>query len=406
VDSRGRTPLMGAAISDFLPLDAVKLLIEHGADLNAKSQYKDSGDSGRTALDLARLRGSTPMVDLLMKSGATRTASSDPVLTPQRAGTIQAAIERSLPLLQRTDASFIPKAGGVSCHNDSLSAMTVAFARSAGFALDEKSAAHQVKANVTFLEQKRDLLHQGFFFGAGPGDPQIASYILIGLNVEHYQPDLNTDAVAMFVRSRQMPDGRWAFGTDGRPPLCADGDIAATVLSIRALQLYPPRVDTAAYDQAVQRAAAWLAKAQSRTHDDRSWRLLGLAWAGRNRDAMKTAIREVLGVQRSDGGWSDLASMSSTAYATGKALVALRTSGVAITDSAYQRGVQFLLDTQLQDGSWYVKTRAAALQPYFDNGFPHGVDQWISAAGTNWATMALTLAARAPAPSSSAARAR
>jgi hypothetical protein len=121
---------------------------------------------------------------------------------------------------------------------------------------------------------------------------------------------------------------------------------------------------------------------------------------------MKAAIREVLGAQRSDGGWSDLASMSSTAYATGKALVALRTSDVPATDSAYQRGVQYLLKTQMPDGSWYVKTRAAALQPYFDNGFPHGVDQWISAAGTSWATMALTFAARAPAPSSSAARTR
>jgi hypothetical protein len=39
-----------------------------------------------------------------------------------------------------------------------------------------------------------------------------------------------------------------------------------------------------------------------------------------------------------------------------------------------------------------VKTRALAFQPWFDAGFPHGYDQWISAAGTNWATMALALA--------------
>jgi hypothetical protein len=39
-----------------------------------------------------------------------------------------------------------------------------------------------------------------------------------------------------------------------------------------------------------------------------------------------------------------------------------------------------------------VRTRAAGFQPYFDNGFPHGVDQWISAAGTSLATIALTLA--------------
>ena len=62
-----------------------------------------------------------------------------------------------------------------------------------------------------------------------------------------------------------------------------------------------------------------------------------------------------------------------------------------MSDAAYQRGVQFLLKTQQEDGSWYVKTRALALQPWFDAGFPHGHDQWISAAGTNWAAMALTL---------------
>jgi hypothetical protein len=63
---------------------------------------------------------------------------------------------------------------------------------------------------------------------------------------------------------------------------------------------------------------------------------------------------------------------------------------------------------QYSDGRWLVVRQDArgALQPYFDNGFPHGVDQWISAAGTSWATMALTFAARAPAPSSSAARTR
>jgi hypothetical protein len=60
------------------------------------------------------------------------------------------------------------------------------------------------------------------------------------------------------------------------------------------------------------------------------------------------------------------------------------------------------LNTQQEDGSWYVKTRALALQPYFDAGFSHGFDQYISAAGSNWATMALTLAS----PGSSAAATR
>ena len=60
-------------------------------------------------------------------------------------------------------------------------------------------------------------------------------------------------------------------------------------------------------------------------------------------------------------------------------------------DIAYQNGSKFLLKTQLADGSWHVKTRAMGFQPYFESGFPHGHDQWISAAGSSWAAMALAL---------------
>ena len=73
-------------------------------------------------------------------------------------------------------------------------------------------------------------------------------------------------------------------------------------------------------------------------------------------------------------------------------MVALHEAGLPVTDAAYQRGVKYLLSTQLDDGSWYIKTHSQAVQPYFDVGFPHGVDQWISACGTSWATMALALA--------------
>ena len=85
--------------------------------------------------------------------------------------------------------------------------------------------------------------------------------------------------------------------------------------------------------------------------------------------------------------------MESSAYATGKSLYALQTAGLPRSDAAYQRAVKFLLNTQLEDGSWHVRTRAMAFQPYFDAGFPHSFDQWISAAGTSWATIALAQAA-------------
>jgi len=59
------------------------------------------------------------------------------------------------------------------------------------------------------------------------------------------------------------------------------------------------------------------------------------------------------------------------------------------TDPAIQRGAAFLRSTQQADGSWYVRSRAPKFQPYFESGFPHGHDQWISAMATGWATAGL-----------------
>ena len=42
------------------------------------------------------------------------------------------------------------------------------------------------------------------------------------------------------------------------------------------------------------------------------------------------------------------------------------------------------------------RKRAVPFQPYFETGFPYGKDQFISAAATGWATMALTLAVEPP----------
>jgi ankyrin repeat protein len=403
VDPFGRTPLMYAAVSDLLPLDEVKLLVERGANVNARSGHTQAGDAGLTVLDIAKLHGDTPVVDFLIASGAKGSTRPAAALKPRQGNTIQAAIERSVPLLQRSDATFVQKAGCVSCHNNSLEAMTVGLARKRGFSVDERIASQQVKANVAELERRRDRLHQGIFAAVEDSfGSDVLGYILLGLDAEHHKPDLNTDAVAMYLKMHQAADGHWEYGlADPRPPIC-ENYIGQTALAMRGLQLYAPPTEKAAYEKSVQLAAAWLARAQSKTTDDLGWRLIGLAWAGADKGASQKAMRELLEVQRADGGWSDIASMESASYATGKALVALQAAGLPASDAAYQRGVRFLLTTQQEDGSWYVKSRALAFQPYFDNGFPHGFDQWISAAGTSWATMALALAS----PGSATASAR
>jgi squalene cyclase len=159
--------------------------------------------------------------------------------------------------------------------------------------------------------------------------------------------------------------------------------------------VYAPRPHRELYDDSIRLGVKWLATAEPRTTEDRTFQLLGLAWAGGNKDTVRKRGGQLLAIQRPDGGWPQLTSLSSDAYATGQALVALKNAGVLnATDSGYKRGVQYLINTQLGDGSWHVRSRTLPFQPYFDSDFPHGTDQFISAAATNWATMALAHASR------------
>jgi len=70
-------------------------------------------------------------------------------------------------------------------------------------------------------------------------------------------------------------------------------------------------------------------------------------------------------------------------------LYALHIAGMPATDNVYRKGVAFLLGTQYQDGAWLVKTHSFPQQRYFESGFPFGRHQWISSAGTSWATLAI-----------------
>jgi hypothetical protein len=108
---------------------------------------------------------------------------------------------------------------------------------------------------------------------------------------------------------------------------------------------------------------------------------------------------KILNAQRHHGGWAQLPGLDSDAWATAQALTALRKAkAISVNDPAYRRGAAFLLRTQFADGSWFVRSRTWPFQPYFNSQFPHGKHQWISAAGTAWATLVLLESLEAAAP--------
>ena len=382
-DMTGRSMLMLAAASEAMPVDAIKALLARNLDVN------DRTAAGDTAIGLARRHGDTPIVKMLLEAGA-KDEPTPPAPTPTPATSARHAVERALPLLQRSDVAFFKKSGCVSCHNNSLTPLTLTAARKAGIRADAAIARDQAAKIGIYLESWRERAMQGITI---PGDADTVSYILVGLGTDQYPANFATDAHAWALKRTQAADGRWRIFAN-RPPI-ESSDVQVTALTMRALQLYAPRTRKAEFDQAIEQAAAWLRTAPVRSTEERAFQLLGMMWSRTPRTPIELAGRALVAEQRPDGGWAQIPTLASDAYATGQALYALAESGALnTTDPAFRRGIEYLVKTQLADGSWYVRTRAIPIQPIFDPSFPHGRDAFISAAATHWATMALALASR------------
>ena len=267
--------------------------------------------------------------------------------------------------------------------------MLVSMAREKHMRIDADIAQRQLAAAAAYLDDRRERVLQGLDM---PGNANGTAYLLLGLDAQGYASTPTTDAMASYVRALQLSDGRFRIGAP-RPPLEAS-DITATATSLRAISRYSPAAFRPDADRSIRSAAAWLASARADTTEEKAFRLLGLAWASAERGVVTEAARRLTADQRIDGGWGQLATLDSDAYSTGQALFALHEAGVITArDTVYRHGVTFLLNTQQEDGSWLVKSRTIPFQVYFESGFPHGKDQWISAAGTSWAAIALTIAA-------------
>jgi ankyrin repeat protein len=389
VDMRGFTPLMLAVTSEDQNPVTVQMLLEKTVDINHRDE------NGLTALDWARKWGSTPIVRLLENAGVQGSPRSDPPPTLHPAHfEIKEAVEKSAALLLASSPKFFEKTGCVGCHHHMLTGMLVGIARERGFRVDEKAAAEQIKTMVARRLSDREPTLVGRNKG---GYPMLDSLFLVSLAAQKYPADALTDADVHSLMAAQREDGSWQ-GVDRRPPL-QYSPVSDTAYAVRAIQQYALPGRRKEIAERIERARAWLIGVEPKQNEEWVMQLLGLAWAGTDGSMLRARSEKLLAQQQPDGGWAQRAGFPSDAYATGQALYALHeATGLSASSAAYQRGVKYLLDTQFEDGSWHVISRAVKFQPYFDSGFPYGHDQWISSAGTAWAATALALTAPVSTP--------
>ena len=388
-DMGGNTALMWAAYSEHPRPVVAKLLLAAGANPGHKNKL------GETASIWASRRGTTSISGLFRVPAPPAAQQPDAAFAPVSLSEnrdLFASIDKSLPMLQKAGAPVFKQRGCVSCHNNMLPAMAAGLARTQGHKIDEKAMEFEHKTILSLIKPAREMLIEN---GDSIPDLQITGpYILMALAAQDHKPDSLTDAIVHNLANKQNAEGNWAIWTP-RPPI-EYGDIQATALSIRGLTLYSIEARRAEFESRVHKAGAWLAKTNPQGASDENWKLLGLFWSKANPDRITQSARQILSHQRPDGGWAQLPGLATDAYATGQSLYALAVSGAIDTNSAaWKRGIDYLLKTQQADGTWRVKSRSFPFQPYFESGFPYGPDQWISIAGSSWATMALTMADQA-----------
>lgn len=306
-------------------------------------------------------------------------------LNAQDVDQIKTAVSKSIALLQPCDETFFNNTGCLACHHQSVTAIAVAEARKHSLEVDEDMAKEQHDLIGVVLKRTRSRKLQRL---ESPfAQPATVGYYALAFRAQGYEPDENTDALVIDMAGRQTADGFWtAFAH--RPPI-EFSSITSTAFAIKAMQLYGPPTYIREFARRIAKSRDWLEHSNAFGNEEEVFRLLGLTWSKADHTIAKAQYESLVALQRENGGWAQLPHLETDAYATSMALFALSEAGMGPKDAIYQKGVRYLLQTQQPDGSWHVKSRSQPVQTYFESGFPHGADQWISAAATGWSSIVL-----------------
>lgn len=312
---------------------------------------------------------------------------------------IDTAVRRGLERVQLAAVNWHSNEDCFSCHHHTLPMLVSVEADAVGLPLDKDWMEEQAEATYAYFQPRIDDMNVGAHV---PGGAATVGYGLWALSLDKRPPDATTAAMVNYLlqiqgvarlkdrrgqENSKVSRGRW-IASCRRAPMQASM-VGDTVLSLIGIESYAseeqrPRVATA-------RAAAdkWLESVPLASQQDRLWRLWGLHHLGGEEASKARVLKAVFAAQNKDGGWGETSELPSDTFSTGQTIFMLCYTGTASDDPAITGGRDFLLRTQQTDGSWKFVSHAIPAQPFFDNGDPHGKNQFISVAATAWATAAL-----------------
>jgi len=307
--------------------------------------------------------------------------AADPAL-----GDVRAAVEKSLPFLEKSSAAWRADRKCVTCHQVPFTIWALNDAKARGLAVDTAKVDDLTKWAFDFCTTNE---HEG----QKTGGFHLTMVDMVLSQAAAAQREDAVKAYALFetlFAKRQKPDGSWREGNQvklaGAEREADEVDTMWTLLALRALDRLGDKVPPDTRKGLIaerDKALGFLKDARPGKRID--WLALRMLVAQEYETPAKAAelLKELRGQQSADGGWGYVRAGASYPHTTGEVLYALARMGVPGDDPAVRRAAKYLIDTQQPDGSWKALSRQAfSTKP--DKMTPVSV-HW----GTAWATIGL-----------------
>jgi hypothetical protein len=299
------------------------------------------------------------------------------------------AINRGLDFLVKDAQKWREEKQCSTCHHGTMTVWALCEAKSQGFAVKDETLTDMVKwtkERMKDIDKPRDT-RPGWSMVNSP-----ALYLSAMAEAIPKQKALTADElkrIAGHLVRHQEKDGSWAWSSAppvNRPPPFFESDEIATILALTDLSPHVPADVKEKSDirDSRDKGLAWLAKEKpTETTEAMAFRLFADVRGGKSAKELQPQIDALLARQNKDGGWGQVKERESNAFASGQVLYFLTIAGVKSNRSEVKRGVEFLVATQKDDGSWPMKRRGHPGVTPSSNVWP------ITYFGSAWGTMGL-----------------
>jgi hypothetical protein len=311
-----------------------------------------------------------------------------------------AAVARGVAFIQKDALAWKAEKQCSTCHHGTMTLWALNEVKRQHYAVDSAAL-----ADVAQWTRERFLPNLDKPRDPRPGWSMISTPALFLAAMAHNQPELTTVSsqerklIAGHVSRHLEEDGSVLTPAtmtpprpvNGPPPVFESREVL-TLLAVLAMEPEEPAdpAEASPIRDARKKSSAWLA-ANTPGDDTQAAALrLLLAVAEKRRQAIRDGISGLLARQNADGGWGQLRTLSSDAFATGQTLYILSLAGVDRKRSEIRRGVAFLVANQREDGSWPMTARAHPGATPMKNPSP------IGHFGACWAVLGLARSVPAP----------